>query len=485
MNGATKRPVFCAAVFFCGMVGASSPSWAQNKAPLTDAQVEANVLRALASAPELSTQNIQSTSVYGTVTLSGNVHDETLRTRAENLVARTDGVKKVVDEMALGDTPAAAPAVAQARVGSAPDAAPVLQSDGSYAPTASGAPTGSAPPDQGYIGQGSAQGSARGTVQGSSPAPPYNAQSNDPQNGGQPPSMQPPAYGGQSGDQESYPQGSGEASQRPYGPPAQNGYGPPPQNAYGPPAQNGYGPPPQNGYSRYDNGSQGGQAAGIAVTVPSGSTLQVRIDRGIDSNHIQPGTSFTGTVLNDVVAGGTVALPRGTQVQGTVVDAKSAGVLKGEGELALQLTNLTLGGQNLPVTTAVWQREGRSKSLSTVNTALGLGALGAVFGGLAGGGAGAAIGAGVGGAVGVGTSAASPGGRVIVPPESVLSFSLAQPLAVKTVSQNEMQRMAYAAGQGSFPRPVVVRRPYYGPYPYGRYAYGPYGYPSGAYFYGR
>src|SRR6202789_3211553 len=73
-----------------------------------DAQVEANVLRQLASAPELSTQNIQTTSVYGVVTLSGNVHDEAMRTKAENLAASALGVKKVVDELTLGDAPAAA-----------------------------------------------------------------------------------------------------------------------------------------------------------------------------------------------------------------------------------------------------------------------------------------------------------------------------------------------------------------------------------------
>ncbi len=82
---------------------------------LPDAQIEANVLRALASAPELSTQNIQSSTVYGTVTLTGNVHDETMRTQAENLVARAVGVKKVVDELSLGDTAASSDQAPTAR----------------------------------------------------------------------------------------------------------------------------------------------------------------------------------------------------------------------------------------------------------------------------------------------------------------------------------------------------------------------------------
>ena len=47
---------------------------AQTKpATLPDAQIEANVLKALAGAPELADQSITSTTVYGTVTLNGTV----------------------------------------------------------------------------------------------------------------------------------------------------------------------------------------------------------------------------------------------------------------------------------------------------------------------------------------------------------------------------------------------------------------------------
>ena len=83
---------------------------------LPDAQIESNVLRALASAPELSSQNIQTSTVYGTVTFTGNVQDEAMRTKAENLAARAQGVQKVVDELVLGDTPPA-PAGDQATQG--------------------------------------------------------------------------------------------------------------------------------------------------------------------------------------------------------------------------------------------------------------------------------------------------------------------------------------------------------------------------------
>jgi hypothetical protein len=205
------------------------------------------------------------------------------------------------------------------------------------------------------------------------------------------------------------------------------------------------------------------------VMVPAGAMLRIRINRGLDSNHIKPGTPFDGTVLNDVAADGAVAIPRGASVQGTVIDAQKAGAISGRGELSLQINSVTLGGFTYPLTTELWAQRGRDKSTSTVNSALGLGALGAIFGGIAGGGAGAAIGAAAGGAVGVAGSASSPGGRVIIPPEAVITFRLAEPAPVKTVSEQEMGRLAYAAGP-SAQRPPMRR--YYSPY-YGYY-YAPY-----------
>ena len=431
---------------------AAAAASAQNETKIPDAQVESNVLRALASAPELSTQNIQSSTVYGTVTLSGNVHDETLRTKAENLVARAQGVKKVVDDLTLGDTPAvAANASDGSQMPESGDSSQppneVLQSDGTYAPAPGAQSNGSAAPDMQQNG-----------VQ--SGPPPSNQQGQGYGQGYDPSQGPPPAQG----------QGYDQAQGAP--PPQGQGYDPsqgqPPSDRR--PVSNSYGAP-QGGYSQPQGGPiAGGQQAGLPVTVPAGSMLRVRINRGLDSNHIQPGANFDGTVLTDVVAGGAVAIPRGAQVQGTVVDAKKAGVFKGQGELALQITGLSLGGRNYPLNSAVWQRQGRDKTAGTVNSAVGLGALGAVFGAVAGGGAGAAIGAGVGGAAGLAGSAATPRGQIIIPPESVLTFSTAQPVVVSTVSEQEMQRLAYGAGPVGQPRPVMHRRPYG---PYGPAYYGP------------
>lgn len=397
---------------------------AQNSSALPDAQIESNVLRALASAPELSSQNIQSSTVYGTVTLAGNVHDEAMRTTAENLAARAQGVKKVVDELALGDTPPAA-AGDQAAPGDQSGAPAneqpvgsqngqmVLQSDGTYAPAGQ---AGNPPADQQQM-------------QDQNGAPPPGGQEMQGQNGQQPPN-----------------------GQQMQGPP----------DEHQPMGQN-YGSPPSAAEV------PGGQRAGIPVTVPPGSILRIRINRGLNSNHIQLGAAFDGTVLTDIIAGGQVAIPRGATVTGVVVGAKKAGAFKGQGELALQVNSLTLGGQVYPLNTEVWSANGRDKTPGTVANTVGTSAFGALIGAFAGGGAGAAVGAGVGAGLGLAGSAATPRGQIIVPPESVLTFRTAAPATVRTVSELEMQRLSYQAGPPQPYGPPRVR--YYSPY-YGYY-YGP------------
>jgi hypothetical protein len=396
--GVAMKTGFGVAVLAGGLVLSASAQ--QQKPTLPDAQVESNVLRALATAPELSTQNIQSTTVYGVVTLTGSANDEASRTKAENLVARAEGVKKVVDEMSIGATDAQngadqAPPPDQQAAGQ-PGNGMVLQSDGTYAPAAQDL----APPP-----------------------PPQQANNNYP----------PP----------------------PQGYPNQGQY--PPQD----PNQGRY--PPRR--AMYNNGAPayGGQVAGEQVTIPNGAMLRIRIDQGLSTKHTAPGSVFDGTVLNDVIADGAVAIPRGAAIQGTVVNSKTSGALKGRGELALQLTSLTMGGRTYTLDSDIWTRTGQDKTAHTVNSAIGLGALGALFGAVAGGGTGAAIGAGVGGAAGVASSAASPNGQVIIPPEAVLTFHLDQPATVSTVSEQEMQRLSYAAGPA---QPAPRRRypqPYYQP----------------------
>ncbi len=241
----------------------------------------------------------------------------------------------------------------------------------------------------------------------------------------------------------------------------------------------------QQGYAPQQGYAQQGQPGGTLATVPGGTVLSVRMNRWLSSENATPGSQFTALVNNDVIADGQIAIPRGATVDGTVIDAKGAGVLKGRGELTLQLNALELGGQRYPLQSDPFTVNGRDKAAQSVtSTALGAG-VGALLGAAIGRGTGAAIGAGVGGAAGLGASAASNTGQANLPPEALLRFRLTSPLPVTTVSEAEMQRLGGYAGPASAyrgPGPGPYARPYPGayvaPYPYyGRYYY------RGGYYY--
>ncbi|MEZ2346241.1 BON domain-containing protein [Terriglobus sp. RCC_193] len=425
-----------------GFAQSETASTVTQNGKLSDAQVEANVLKAFAADNNLANQSINSSTVFGTVTLTGTVTDEASRAAAEQVAAHVDGVKKVVSQLTVG-----APATAAAD----PADANMLPSDGSSIPAAQGQIIAAQHPQT------------------------------DPANGNQTPQQQ--------GDVQSQ-DGQQASSQMPDSDP--NSYPLPgqenaPQQApqhrlyyrdyQRQMAQQQQGGSQQQGYAQ-------GQPGGVQVMVPDGTVLPVRINRWLSSGNAQPGSTFDAFVTSDILAGGQIAIPRGATVEGTVVDAKGAGVLKGRGELTLQLTALNLGGQRIPLQSQPFVINGRDKGLQSVNSTLIGGAVGALFGAAIGGGTGAAIGAGVGGAAGLGTSAASGGGNANVPAEAVLQFRLTSPVQLVTVSEAEMQRLggyagpagAYPQGPGPYARPYPAVRVYaYPGYPYGYYRRGYWG----------
>src|SRR6266496_3400494 len=86
------------------------------------------------------------------------------------------------------------------------------------------------------------------------------------------------------------------------------------------------------------NGSPAGSQTGnsqltppapVAVTVPSGKTLTVRLADEVGSKVSQPGQSFGGSLANSVQVNGETVIPAGARVQGVVVDAKPLGRFAG------------------------------------------------------------------------------------------------------------------------------------------------------------
>lgn len=173
------------------------------------------------------------------------------------------------------------------------------------------------------------------------------------------------------------------------------------------------------------------------VTVPDGTTFSIRMTDGVDSERNQVGDTFHGSLDSPVVVGDRTVIPSGADVQGRVVDVKSAGRFAGNATLVLELTQLSYNGNTYPIHSNTWSKSSVGKGKATAAKVGGGAALGALIGGLAGGGKGAAIGATVGAGAGTGVSAAGHGEQIKLGPESVVTFQLQSPVTVTAASTRE------------------------------------------------
>ena len=167
------------------------------------------------------------------------------------------------------------------------------------------------------------------------------------------------------------------------------------------------------------------------IIVPAGTALTVTVDQALSSKSSQAGQAFLATLAQPVTVHGKTAIPKGSSVTGTVVNAKAKGKIKGAGELALSLTNITIRGKSYAIQTGTLDSTVKGKGKRTAATTGGGAAGGALIGGLAGGGKGAGIGALVGAAGGLVGGALTGNKQVEIPAESALTFTLSKPLTLR------------------------------------------------------
>lgn len=167
------------------------------------------------------------------------------------------------------------------------------------------------------------------------------------------------------------------------------------------------------------------------LVVPSGTEITVSLGSAIGSKLSQAGQTFTGSVARDVMAGSAVAIHQGTNVSGTVLDAKPLGKFKGGAVLQVRLDSVNLNGADIPVQANARSFSEKGKGKRTAVLAGGGAALGGIIGAIAGGGKGAAIGAAAGAGAGTGGAAFTGNKEIVLPAESDLSFELSQPLDIK------------------------------------------------------
>jgi hypothetical protein len=166
------------------------------------------------------------------------------------------------------------------------------------------------------------------------------------------------------------------------------------------------------------------------VTVPSGTQLSIRLNDEVDSEKAQVGDIFHGSLSAPITIDDETVLPTTADVEGRVVDVKSAGKFAGQSVLTLELTKLIMNGRTYSLQTDQWTKSGTGRGKATAAKVGGGAAVGAILGGILGGGKGAAIGATAGAGAGTGASAVGKGQQIILHPEQVIAFQLQNSLTV-------------------------------------------------------
>jgi hypothetical protein len=167
------------------------------------------------------------------------------------------------------------------------------------------------------------------------------------------------------------------------------------------------------------------------LVVPAGASVTVRLGAALGSKLSQPSQTFSGTVAKDVTVGDAVAIPKGSTIAGTVVDAKPLGKFAGGAVLQVRLDSINLNGAALPTHAALRTFTLNGKGKRTGVMAGGGAALGGIIGAIAGRGKGAAIGMAAGGGAGAGGAALTGNNDIVLPAESALTFTLSQALTVQ------------------------------------------------------
>jgi len=164
--------------------------------------------------------------------------------------------------------------------------------------------------------------------------------------------------------------------------------------------------------------------------VPSGTPISIRISEELSSEVAHEGDIFHGSISTPVMVDGQTVIPTSADVEGRVVEVKSAGHFAGQSDLVLELTKLVMNGKTYSLQTDHWSKAGNGRGKATAAKVGGGAAVGAILGGIFGGGKGAAIGAAAGAGAGTGVSAATKGQQIVLKPETILPFELQSSVTV-------------------------------------------------------
>ena len=229
---------------------------------------------------------------------------------------------------------------------------------------------------------------------------------------------------------------------------------PPPVEEPPPPPPPAEEPPPAPFEPNLDPGALAGSGSATeegpateSVTVPRGTSFQVRLLNQVTTRWSRPGDLFLTELTSPITDGRRVLVPAGTTIRGVVTQVRQPSGRGDAGSIDVQLEAITIDGASYPIEATITQlqtetvqRPGDGGGAGrVVSGALAGAILGRIFGGNT---KGALIGAGVG--AGVGALGSGGGGGLqdlVLALGSQISCVLVQPVTI--------QRQLFAAGSGN------------------------------------
>jgi serine/threonine-protein kinase len=217
---------------------------------------------------------------------------------------------------------------------------------------------------------------------------------------------------------------SGNPSVKPPGvPPQAPPQTPPPQTPTQPPPQATV-PPPEPAPAR---------PALPTVMITTGTRITVRTMGTISTRTARKGEKVAASIDAPVLAGGRVVIPKGADVMVLLADVQQSGKIEGSAELVMHLSSVNIGGRAYTIHSAPFVAESEGRGKKSAKIIGGAAAVGGALGGLIhkrNRAAGAAEGAAAGAAAGTGVQLVTKGESVDIPAETVLTFTLSQPVEV-------------------------------------------------------
>lgn len=171
-------------------------------------------------------------------------------------------------------------------------------------------------------------------------------------------------------------------------------------------------------------------AAPATTAIPAGTRIMVQMIDSVDSSRNHVGEEFAAVLANAVVVENDVVIPKNSEARVRLTEAKSAGRIKGQSELELELVEVKVNGKAYHVDSAPYIEQGGSRGKQSAKVIGGGAGLGALIGAIAGGKKGAAVGGAVGAGAGTAVQATTKGEKVRVPSEAKVEFTLRSALTL-------------------------------------------------------